>query len=70
MKIEILQESEHYVLIKAPMLEDGSPPTRETILPMLEQLRDQGLRFLSLHAPPTERAAMICERLGGVVSTG
>lgn len=62
MNIEILHETEHYVLIKAPLLSDGSMPTQKTILPLLEDLREHGFRFLCLNMRLDQEPEMICER--------
>ena len=67
MKIKVLHQTERYVMISAPLLDDGSEPTRSTILPMLEALRGIGLRFVELHAPANERPAVICEREGDFI---
>lgn len=62
MKIEVLHESEHYVIINPVLHEDGSMPTRASILPILEGLRTAGYRFLSM-AGPWGGPTMLCERI-------
>ncbi len=65
MKIQVLHQTEHYVMIAAPMPDDGSLPSRSTFLPMIESLRSIGLRFLDLALTPVNEApALICERDG------
>lgn len=64
MKIHILHESDHYVLIEAPMCPDGSAPVRETLLPLLESLRtEHGLRYVDMSWALHKSPAMICEKL-------
>lgn len=63
MNIKVISESAHYVLIEAPMAEDGTLPTRENILPVLEQLRAEGFRFLCVAGPVAAKPAMMCERI-------
>lgn len=64
MKIEILHESEHYVLIKPPLLPDGRKPRQEETLPLLEALRrEHGLKFLYVDNRPYHQPAVLCERM-------
>jgi hypothetical protein len=65
MKIQVLHKSEHYVMIAAPLRDDGLAPTRASFLPMIEALRGIGLRFIDLALTPSnEGPALICEYEG------
>ncbi|CAA2106053.1 hypothetical protein [Variovorax paradoxus] len=68
MKIQVLHTSAYYVMIAAPVPADGSTPTRATFLPMIEDLRSIGLRFLDLAlTPQNDGPALICEHEGDFV---